>query len=353
VNDAAATTDTPGSVQEPGVSSSVPDPAVLGAGWTRRSPLPPRGGLAAARYRLPAQVAEATVRDHLVALLAHRVPAGRIDGMFAQQRYVDADGRPVGPTDPARPGLVLWFHRDLPVESTEPFEVPVLFRDERIVVVDKPHRLATIPRGQHVRRTALVHLREELGLPELAPAHRLDFATAGVLMLTTQRRWRGAYQELFRHRLVDKTYLAVAPVRPELELPTTVRSSIEKRRGELQAVQVPGGPVNAVTEVVLSGVGVVGSAGGGGALGGYRLHPSTGRTHQLRVHLHALGIPIVGDRLYPTVLPDDPGGEPLQLLAATLSFPDPVDGRPRSFRTRRRLERWPPGVDPGGWSSAR
>ena len=147
-------------------------------------------------------------------------------------------------------GAHVYLYRELPDEVPVPFDIPVLYRDDDIVVVDKPHFLATMPRGGHVAQTATVRLRRELDLPELSPAHRLDRLTAGVLLFTTRREVRGAYQTLFARGLVRKTYLARAAVDPAIELPTVVRSRIIKRRGQLQAVEEPGEP-NAETLVEL------------------------------------------------------------------------------------------------------
>src|SRR5262249_17394705 len=171
-----------------------------------------------------------------------------------------------------------------------PFDIPVLYQDDDIVVVDKPHFLATMPRGRHVAQTALVRLRRELGLPELSPAHRLDPLTAGGVLFTPRPEVRGQYQTLFARGLVNKTYFARAAVDPDLVLPRLVRSRIIKRRGQLQAVCEPGVP-NAETLVALIAPD-----------GLYRLTPRTGRTHQLRVHMSSLGIPIAGDSLYPNVI---------------------------------------------------
>ena len=178
------------------------------------SPLPQRHGLDAVRLRTPDDGPWATMRDHLVARLP-RLPAARLDAMLREGRIVGRGGA-VGPHDPFRPREFLWFHRDLPVEVPVPFAVDVLHRDDDLLVVDKPHFLATIPRGRHVVETALVRLRRELDLPELSPAHRLDRVTAGVLLFVVRRERRGAYQTLFRDRRVRKTYEAVAPFDPGL-----------------------------------------------------------------------------------------------------------------------------------------
>jgi tRNA pseudouridine32 synthase/23S rRNA pseudouridine746 synthase len=254
-----------------------------------------------------------------------------IDGLLREQRFVYDDGRPMGELDPYTPHTFVWFHRDLPDEVDVPGQIHVVHRDERLVVVDKPAFLSSIPRGQHVRQSVVVRLRDELGLPELSPLHRLDRVTSGLLLLATQRQWRGPYQSLFQDGAVKKTYRALAPVRPDLELPVTVSNHLVKRRGAWQAEVVPGAPVNAETLVELEFR--------SGDLGVYRLTPRTGRTHQLRVHLHGLGIPIVGDPLYPTIqdIAIDDFGTPLQLLAAELELADPFDGSQRSFRSVRRL----------------
>jgi tRNA pseudouridine32 synthase/23S rRNA pseudouridine746 synthase len=220
----------------------------------------------------------------------------------------------------------VYLYRELRDEVAVPFDIPILYCDDDIVVVDKPHFLATMPRGRHVAQTAVVRLRRELGLPELGPAHRLDRLTAGVLLFTTRRELRGRYQTLFARGAVRKTYLAKAGVDPDLELPTVVRSRIMKRRGQLQAVEEPGEP-NAETLVEHLGNWL------------YRLTPRTGRTHQLRVHMASLGLPIVGDPLYPDVVdvPPDDFSRPLQLLAHGLEFRDPVSGHQREFVSRRTL----------------
>ena len=266
------------------------------------------------------------------AWLQHRLPEHvDVPGMLAQERFVDEDGRAVRGEDPYAPQRVVWFHRDLRDEAEVPGPIHVVHRDERLVVVDKPPFLATIPRGGHVMQSVVVRLRRELDLPELSPLHRLDRVTSGLLMLATERRWRGAYQTAFERRAVDKTYRALAPLRADLELPAVVRNHIRKERGTWCAEVVPGAPINAETLVELE------HELDGAAV--YRLTPSTGRTHQLRLHLLGLGIPIVDDPLYPVVrdVAVDDFRRPLQLLAAEVAFTDPVDGQRRRFRSIRSL----------------
>jgi tRNA pseudouridine32 synthase / 23S rRNA pseudouridine746 synthase len=284
----------------------------------RPAPLPPRDGLGPARLR----VRGGALGDELLARFGPAVAAKAIAG-----EVVDSAGAVLDPATVLPAGASVYLYRDLRDEVPVPFDIPVLHRDDDIVVVDKPHFLATMPRGRHVAQTALVRLRRELDLPELSPAHRLDRLTAGVLLFTTRREVRGAYQTLFARAAVHKTYVARARVDPDLTVPRVVRSRIVKRRGHLQAVEEPGEP-NAETLVELLTPG-----------GLYRLTPRTGRTHQLRVQMASLGIPIDGDPLYPNVIDvaNDDFSTPLQLLAQRIEFDDPLTGDRRRFVSARRL----------------
>ena len=272
-----------------------------------------RDGLGPARLRLLG----GNVYDELQARfgIGAKVLAGEV---------VLPDGTPVDATTTLPAGAHVYFYRDLVDEVEVPFDIPVLYRDDDIVVVDKPHFLATMPRGGHVAQTALVRLRRELDLPDLSPAHRLDRLTAGVLLFTVRPEVRGPYQRLFAEGGVRKTYLARADGVATVSLPATLRSRIIKQRGRLQAYEEPGEP-NAETYVEEMGSGL------------YRLSPRTGQTHQLRVHMASIGLPIIGDSLYPNVIdvaPDD-FGNPLQLLAQRLAFTDPITGEDREFVSAR------------------
>ncbi|MDQ1011744.1 tRNA pseudouridine32 synthase/23S rRNA pseudouridine746 synthase [Streptomyces sp. V4I23] len=299
-----------------------------------RSPLPQRDGIDPVRLRLPADPDGlwATVRDHLVERYANAIGTEQVDAMLDEGRIVSADG-PVTAGEPYEAGRYLFFHRDFAAEERVPFEVGIVHRDERLVIADKPHFLATVPRGSHITETALARLRRDLGLPELQPAHRLDRLTAGLVLFVVRPGDRGAYQTLFRDRRVRKEYEAIAPYDPSVALPRTVRSRIEKERGVIAARETPGEP-NSESRIELLEA--------RGALGRYRLLPATGRTHQLRVHMNALGLPILYDPVYPEVR--EPGPEdctqPLQLLARALEFTDPVTGEACRFESRLRLAAW-------------
>lgn len=276
-----------------------------------------------------------TVRDFLAAT-EFRIPSHRIDAMLAAGDIVDMAG-PISFDAPYVPGEAVWFHRDLPPETVVPFDISIVHRDDALLVIDKPHFLSTIPRGGHILETALVRLRLELELPQLVPAHRLDRVTAGLVLFVVDPTLRGAYQTLFQDRKVRKEYEAIARYDPSLTLPTVVRSRIVSEKGQFTAHKVDGEP-NAHTTVEL--------LEHRDGLGRYRLTPLTGRTHQLRLHMNSLGVPILGDDLYPTASGRavDDFTDPLQLLASALEFTDPISKALRRFETGLGLERWVPDV---------
>ena len=276
-----------------------------------------RDGLGPARLRLDGGSVLDELTRRFGAAGTAKVLAGEV---------VDADGRVVDGSSVLAPGSVVFLYRDLPDEVEVPFGIPVIHREDKIIVVDKPHFLSTMPRGRHVAQTVLVRMRRELDMPELSPAHRLDRLTAGVLMLTTHQEVRGRYQMLFAAGLTAKTYLARSAGIPNIVLPHTVSNRIVKRRGSLQA-SVEAGEPNAETLIHEIGGGL------------YRLEPRTGRTHQLRLHMASIGLPIDNDPLYPSVIPavDEDFSAPLALLAQSLEFVDPISGERRRFESSREL----------------
>lgn len=285
----------------------------------------------------------ATVADFLTARLR---PGIDWRERMAQGEVVDVWGTPLPPDAPCVPGQVLWYWRHLPAEPRVPFDLVLLHADAHLVVVDKPHFLASIPGGRHLHETALVRLRRRLGNDELTALHRLDRDTAGVLMFSAHPATRDAYHALVRAQGLRKVYEAVAPWRADLPLPCTARHRLHDPRGARHLpVQVVDGEPNAQVQVeLLHRLGPRRLADGSVAeLAHYRLTPLTGRRHQLRAQLNALGCPIVGDRMYPRLWPEPAAdappdhSQPLQLLARELSFTDPVSGEARRFVSRRQL----------------
>lgn len=265
---------------------------------------------------------------------------------MAQDGVLDPQGRPLAPDAPCVPGQVLWYWRSLPPEPRVPFELVLLHQDAHLVVVDKPHFLAAIPGGRYLQETALVRLKRLLGNDALVPLHRLDRETAGVLLFSAEPGTRNEYHALLRERRVHKVYEAVAPWRPDLPLPMTALHRLQDPPdARHMPAQVVDGAPNAQTQIEL--LRRLGRSEGDNAtaheLAHYRLQPLTGRRHQLRAQLCALGLPIVGDRIYPRLWPEEPPDtppdytQPLQLLAREIAFTDPLTGASRRFVSGRQL----------------
>ena len=201
-------------------------------------------------------------------------------------------------------------------------------------MVDKPHFLPVTPGGAYVQETLLVRLKRQLGSATLAPVHRLDRDTAGVMLFSKQPATRDCYQSLFRERRIDKRYEAIARRRPDLEFPVRQRSRLAESNAFMQMQEIAGEP-NAETLITVLAV--------EGAAARYGLQPLTGQKHQLRVHMAALGMPIFNDRIYPVLQPvPDPALAPdyrfpLRLVARSLAFIDPVSGAQRYFESARVL----------------
>ena len=247
---------------------------------------------------------------------------------------MDELGATVDAHRPYRPGARIYYYRALAAEPRIPFDEVVLFQNEFLVVADKPHFLPVIPSGRYVQETLLVRLKRKLGLAALSPIHRIDRETAGLVVFTVQAATRGRYQNLFLDHAIEKHYEAIAPARPELTLPLVYRSRLEENPERFMQVREVAGPPNAETRLALLET--------RGAWARYGLTPVTGRKHQLRAHCAALGIPICHDQIYPVHLPEntDDYRRPLQLLAKSLAFTDPISGEALRFTSARTLA-WP------------
>ncbi len=249
---------------------------------------------------------------------------------MAKGQVMDEIGRRVDPETAFRVGACIFYYRELENETTIPFVEQVLYQDEHILVADKPHFLPVIPSGRFLHETLLVRLRKQRATEALAPVHRLDRETSGVVLFSLNPETRGHYTSLFRNRRVRKVYEALAPTLEESSFPRTRRSRMVRGEPFFRMKEVPG-KANSETHIsVLSNLGDISL---------YQLVPVTGRKHQLRLHLAALGIPVINDRLYPALTPsdDDDFSRPLKLLAKSISFQDPLTGRQHYFESRTRL----------------
>jgi tRNA pseudouridine32 synthase / 23S rRNA pseudouridine746 synthase len=258
-----------------------------------------------------------------------------------------ADGSVLPVDAPFCCGSTVLYFRDNVQEKPLPYFETVLFQDDCLVVADKPHFLPVIPSGPYVQQTLLVRLKNRLNLPNLAPLHRIDRDTAGLVLFGVQPAQRGVYQALFRQGQIRKQYQAIAPycaaiaaqVSPKQPLRISNRLETADNFMQMRVVQQGGGsasPVNAVTDIV-----AVARLQTKPDVALYTLQPLTGQRHQLRVHMMGLGVPIVGDEIYPVLLPERDislaGHAPLQLLAQSIAFTDPITGQTRSFVSQRTL----------------
>lgn len=262
-----------------------------------------------------------------------RIGRGQWQDRFARGRVLDAERRVLSADAPYLVGRTIFYFREVIDEPRIPFEEILVHVDEHLVVVDKPHFLPVAPTGRHVRETLLTRLVGRLGIKELVPLHRIDRDTAGLVLFSADPGSRGAYQDLFRLRRIEKRYEAVAPALSRCVFPLLRETRLVKSEPFFRMREVQG-DANARTRIeVLAAQ---------GEWWRYALFPVSGRKHQLRVHMSALGAPIRNDPYYPELAAPAPAPEdysrPLQLLARGLSFVDPLSGLEREFESRRELQ---------------
>jgi tRNA pseudouridine32 synthase/23S rRNA pseudouridine746 synthase len=271
-------------------------------------------------------------------------PSTILEYLFARFPQVDAnvwlervargqvtlnDGRAVDEHSPYRHGVTVFYRREVPSEPAPDEEPLIIYRDDEIVVVDKPHGMPVTPSGEYLERSLLVRLQRITGLRDLDPAHRLDRETAGVLLFIIKPGSRAHYHRLFAQGKVEREYLAVAHTTTPLN---AERWRIENRiePGEPWYRQrIVDGPANAITEIEL-----IHLQSGSGR---FRLLPKTGKKHQLRVHMTSIGCPVLGDPFYPVITKKPADDPPMQLLARQLAFVDPLTGLAREFTSTRTL----------------
>ncbi len=291
-----------------------------------------RRGVGPSSVVLPAvcDPAWSTLLDFLSARFAHIERSAWAQRM-ANGSVCDADGKAVAPDAPFCAGARIHYFRALESEAPIPLQETVLYRDAHLLVADKPHFLPVIPSGKYLHETLLVRLKNRLGLDDLVPIHRIDRDTAGLVLFSIDPATRNAYHALFRAQAVEKHYEAIAPWNPDLPWPLTRRSRIGSAPHFMQQTELDGAP-NSRTEIAPLEV--------HGHWARYALRPHTGHRHQLRVHMAALGLPIAGDGIYPVLTPEAAPdyARPLQLLARTIAFTDPISGQAQRFESQQTLK---------------
>lgn len=254
---------------------------------------------------------------------------------LAQGLVTTTDGQPLGADSPYLAGETLYYYRDMGEETPIPFVEDILYVDEHLIVVDKPHFLPVIPTGRYVKETLLTRLRlrpelQHLNVADISPLHRLDKDTAGVMLLSHQPATRGAYQSMFEQKTVQKTYEAIAPTRTDLDYPYQIASKLIRGKAFFLTETVAGEPNSFTTIELIENL---------GAYSLYRLTPLTGKKHQLRVHMASLGMPLMNDNFYPVAKPKGTTDfdKPLKLLAKSICFDDPISGARRCFHSQLSL----------------
>ena len=246
-------------------------------------------------------------------------------------KVLDDKGHPITAETQYSPSKRIFYFREIENEPVIPFAEKILFQDDELLVACKPHFLPVIPGGRYVEECLLNRLRNRTGMADLAPLHRLDRETAGIVIFSVNPYTRGLYHELFMHGKMEKTYRALAEVnQPPRENQWTVENRIVRGEPRFRMKTIPG-VANACSHIQFLEV--------KGNRGLFSLQPVTGKTHQLRLHMSGLGFRIVNDRVYPDLQPerDDDFDQPLQLLAKMVRFHDPVSGQDREFRSEREL----------------
>jgi tRNA pseudouridine32 synthase/23S rRNA pseudouridine746 synthase len=296
--------------------------------------LPMRNGVSASVVSVPQGA------PHLLDFLAQRMPGisrSEWAERLAQGLVLHEDGQAALPDQSCQPGQRLYYYRHLADEPVLPFQAQIVYQDTHLLIADKPHFMPVTPSGRYVQQSLLVQLKRLTGCADLVPLHRIDRETAGLVLFGKRLQDRDAYHALFRDHLIHKTYHAVAAHAPHLKLPLVHTSRLVPGEPFFRTQEVSG-PANSETRIALL------NTDGQRAL--YGLEPISGKRHQLRVHMNALGIPIEGDPFYPTVLrgPDAPEdfSQPLQLLAQSVRFTDPITGQTREWTSRLRLTLSPP-----------
>ena len=219
---------------------------------------------------------------------------------FALGKVWATDG-PIDAETPYRPLLEVHYRREVEREPPVREDFRVVWSGDDLMVVDKPPNLPVTPGGRWVRGCLLHLLLEATGNDRIAPLHRLDRLTSGLLLLSLNPATRPHFAHLFQPRSqIEKTYTAVCELRmdPPSSMITLAHHISRSHREYWRQVVRPDLPANAHCEVEVLAI--------DGGLVLVRVRPTTGRKHQIRVQLAHEGLPILGDPLYGSVRSNNP-----------------------------------------------
>lgn len=271
----------------------------------------------------------------VVDFLVDRFP--RVSGETWKKRAIegkilDEDGVPITLETPYRRGRKIFYRREVEQERVIPFAESVLFENSALLVACKPHFLPVNPTGPFVAECLMNRLRKKTGNDKLVPINRIDRETAGLVLFSADPKTRDRYYRLFREGEVEKSYEALALLDEEpVQREWMVENRVEKGEPWFRMQVVPG-EANSRSLIRLQ------ELRGGKAR--FQLRPFTGKTHQLRLHMSSLGFGILNDRYYPQLQPEsaDDFARPLQLLAKSVTFRDPITGKILEFSSDRTLD---------------
>lgn len=260
-----------------------------------------------------------------------KIPREVWNRRFLDGKVLDGNQQPLAIDARYVPQSIVYYFREVVGEEIIPFYEQIIYQDEELLVACKPHFLPVTPGGRFVSQCLVYRLREATGNDHVAPLHRLDRHTAGLVMFSLNPKTRGHYSALFSQGTIIKKYVAMGYDSKKSDQRTwEVTNRIEQGKPWFLRHVVSGTP-NAHSTIYLQQQ--------LGDRSRFILQPHTGKTHQLRIHMSNLGFPIVNDRYYPKLQPEqaDDYDQPLQLIAKQLQFKDPVTGKNHQFQSQRKL----------------
>jgi len=286
----------------------------LNRGWSYREQVGPRA-------------AGQTVLEYLVSTRAHSTAAewtARLD-----RGEVEIEGARAEAAAVLRPGQVVVWHRPPWDEPDVPLRFEVVHEDEAIVAVDKPSGLPTMPAGGFLQHTLMTLLRERY--PEANPLHRLGRCTSGLVLFSRSPAAAAALTRGWRDQ-VKKTYRALASGTTHTDMfviDAPIGPVAHPLLGQVEAASETGKPSRSVAMVLERGTGRT----------LFSVEITTGRPHQIRIHLAYAGHPLIGDPLYCEGgmikhQPGLPGDGGYLLHAERLAFTHPLTGTPMTLHSR-------------------
>lgn len=304
----------------------------------RHNPLPILNGIKPSFFVLPHE--KQWQNQKLLAFLCAHFPFVGENAWRARLNsgmVVNQNGEPLNEHTAFQAGETIFYYREISrdAEPRIPFDENILFLDNHLIVVDKPHFLPVTPSGRFLRETLLTRLRlrpelQHLNVGDITPIHRLDKDTAGVMLFSHNPKSRAAYQKLFENKSIHKIYHALAPTRTDLCYPLEIKSRLVRGDDFFLTKEEVGEPNSHTILNLLENRGNVSL---------YELQAMTGKKHQLRIHMMKLSMPLLNDMLYPEVLPvgTEDYDKPLKLLAKRIAFCDPISGENRIFESQQNL----------------